>query len=418
MATRVEMPKPGNTVEECLIAKWVKAAGARVTAGEVIAEIETDKATFEVPSPADGVLLARFFEEGALVPVYTNIAVVGEPGEDTGPFAPAAAAAPAATPGAAPAERVVVSRLPAQAETGGGTGALSPRARRFAEEHKVAVEGLRGSGPGGRILEQDVRDRYHSAPTPARARAAEPAEAAIPPARAGAAASAAGEPVDGIREKIARRMRESLAQTAQYTLSGSADAAGLLAVRKRVKASQGALPDVNINELVLFCTVKALLKMPQLNAEFRDGRLQRHERVHLGFACDTERGLLVPVVRDAHLLSVAELSAQVKSLAERATSGKISPDDLTGATFTVSNLGSLGIESFTPLLNPPQVGILGVNTIETRAVRSADGVAFADRIGLSLTCDHQVIDGAPGARFLAVVRECIEQVEALSGLGA
>jgi pyruvate dehydrogenase E2 component (dihydrolipoamide acetyltransferase) len=162
--------------------------------------------------------------------------------------------------------------------------------------------------------------------------------------------------------------------------------------------------------------IRALERMPELNAELRDGKLYRRASVHLGFACDTERGLMVPVIRNAEAMSVAELARAAKSLAGAAVSGAISPDDLAGATFTVSNLGALGIESFTPILNPPQVAILGVNAIELRALRREGRVEFEDRIGLSLTCDHQVIDGAPGARFLGVVRECIENIESLSGL--
>jgi pyruvate dehydrogenase E2 component (dihydrolipoamide acetyltransferase) len=215
-------------------------------------------------------------------------------------------------------------------------------------------------------------------------------------------------------------MRESMAQTAQYTLNSSADATALLALRARIKGHRAELgiPDINLNELVLFCTVKALLRMPQLNAEFKDGKLHQSERVHLGFACDTDRGLMVPVIRDAHLMSVVQLAEAAKALADRAVKGKILPDDLAGATFTVSNLGSLGIESFTPILNPPQVAILGVDAIDMRMVRRNGRIEMMDRIGLSLTCDHQVIDGAPGARFLGVVRDCIEDVTALAGLKA
>ena len=284
MAIAVEMPKPGNTVEECLVAKWLKRAGSRVTAGEVVAEIETDKATFEVPSPADGVLLATFYDEGALVPVYTNLFVIGEPGEDIAALAPASGAAPASdgrgsdspVPPSSPAT-VVEQR--ALSET--GSAAASPRARRYAAEHGIRTDGIRGSGPGGRILEQDVRDFYHASPKQsfaARARAAEGFEA--PAAGSGLHGmiladdlAEVGTPLGRMREKIAQRMRESLSQTAQYTLIASANASGLLALRSRIKSArqESGLPDININELVLFCTVQALLKTPALNAEFGTG---------------------------------------------------------------------------------------------------------------------------------------------------
>ena len=221
--------------------------------------------------------------------------------------------------------------------------------------------------------------------------------------------------VSGVREKIARRMRESLAGTAQYTLHSSADARGLLLLRARIKASSAG-PDININDLVTFCTVQALLEAPDLNVLFVDGRIHPGRGVHIGFACDTPRGLLVPVVHNAEALTVAALAFRIKELSAQAVQGKISADDLTGGTFTVSNLGGLGVESFTPLLNPPQVAILGVNAIQLKAVRREGRVEFIDSIGLSLTLDHQIIDGAPGARFLKVVRDKIENVEQLCAI--
>jgi pyruvate dehydrogenase E2 component (dihydrolipoamide acetyltransferase) len=405
MAKPVEMPKLGNTVEDCLLAKWIKAKGDTVSAGDVIAEIETDKATFEVQAPAAGVLLERFVEEGALVPVFANICVIGEPGESVAEFAPGRVeSGPAAGPARAE-ERVETPEVPIR-EVEAKTGGVSPRAQRFAAEHAMPLEGVRGSGPGGRILEHDLREAYYRSPRQSSNE------------RKMAAGQPAAVALTGIREKIARRMRESMAQTAQYTLHSSADATALLALRARIKAlaAPAGVPDINLNDLVLFCTVQALMRMPQLNAELKDGKLQQHDRVHLGFACDTDRGLMVPVVHDAGRMGLVELASAVKALAERAVKGIISPDDLSGATFTVSNLGNLGIESFTPIVNPPQVAILGVDAIELKLVRRNGRIEMMDRIGLSLTCDHQVIDGAPGARFLGVVRECIENVEALAGL--
>jgi pyruvate dehydrogenase E2 component (dihydrolipoamide acetyltransferase) len=229
-------------------------------------------------------------------------------------------------------------------------------------------------------------------------------------------------------------MRESLSSTAQYTLNGSADATGLLVLRRRIKslATDGA-PDITINDLVAFCTVRALLECPHLNAEFVDGRVVRHTDVHLAFAVDTPRGLLAPVVRTAQSLAIEQLSARMRELASRAVQGTVSADDLSGATFTLSNLGSLDVESFTPLINPPQVAILGIGAVrleprrrkeqpdatrvrETsarRAMALAESIEFVDRIGLSLTCDHQVVDGAPGARFLQVLARIIADVERL-----
>lgn len=379
MATPVEAPKLGNTVEELLISRWVKRKGEKVAAGDVVAEIETDKATFEVTSPVDGVLLESFFDEGALVPVFTNIFVVGDPGETVESFRPGSAPheQPAAAPPSEPAshETARVSE-----RTSVGSGRLSPRARRFAREHNFRPSNVAGSGPSGRILEADLKKLFGS-----------------------------GARISKVRERIARRMRESLATTAQYTLNTTADARGLLAIRARTKA-------VNINHLVTFCAVEALLDVPSVNVEFIDGAIHEHSAVHIGFACDTPRGLLVPVVRNAQEMCVDELAARMQELAAKAVEGTIAPDDLSGATFTVSNLGALGIETFTPLLNPPQVAILGVGAIQVKPVRHGGQVDFIDAIGLSLTCDHQIVDGAPGARFLQVVKSKIEDVESLAGL--
>jgi pyruvate dehydrogenase E2 component (dihydrolipoamide acetyltransferase) len=379
MAISVEVPKLGNTVEECIVARWLKRPGESVSEGDVVAEIETDKATFEVTAPANGTLLEIFFEEGALAPVFTKLFVIGEPGETISrDDAPArttngTAGSIASKPSLAVAAPALQSR--------DREGAISPRARRFAKERNFYPERVNGSGPGGRILEGDLRSLYDS-----------------------------GARISSIREKIGRRMRESLASTAQYTMHASAGAEGLLALRSRLPR------EININHLVTFCTIETLLDVPSLNAEFRDGRIVTHSHVNLGFACDTPRGLLVPVVRNAETLYIDELAARMKDLAALAVAGSIAADDLAGATFTISNLGNLGIEAFTPLLNPPQVAILGVGAIQLKAVRRNGGIEFADAIGLSLTCDHQVIDGAPGARFLQVLKRNIENVESLGAI--
>ena len=383
--TPVEVPKVGNTVEECMVGEWRKHKGDRVTAGEVIAEIETDKTTFEITAPVSGTILEVFFTQGALVPVFTNLCTIGEPGEIAEAPAPAPADHAAAP---APPSAAVLSPSPANRAADGEppSAVLSPRARRFADEHNFRPGPIAGSGPGGRVLEADLREAFAAAPAPER--------------------------VSNIRETIARRMRESLSTTAQYTMHTSAAAAGLLSLRAKFKAAPES-SGITIGDMVLFCVAKALLDAPALNAEFIDGRIVRHAEINLGFACDTDRGLLVPVVKQCQKLTLAELSAKVRQLAEQAVKGTVATDDLRGATFTVSNLGNLGIESFTPILNPPQVAILGVDAIQLKPVRKDGGMAIIDSIGLSLTCDHQVIDGAPGARFLQILTRKIEQVESL-----
>ena len=298
---------------------------------------------------------------------------------------------------------------------------MSPRARRFAREHDFKPPLTGGTGPGGRLLEDDLRRAWHSSARGLSALTEEaepspPVEAGALGARPRAASVAAGAPgvsMSAMRETIARRVRESLASTAQYTLHASANATGLLDVRRRMKGSSSTA-DININDLMAFLTVRALLEVPELNATFIDRLLYRYGEVNLGFACDTDRGLVVPVVRSTQDLPLPGLARRMKELTAQALAGTISPDDLTGGTFTVTNLGSFGVESFTPVLNPPQVAILGVGAIQVKPARKPDGnLEFVDTIGLSLTLDHQVIDGAPGARFLGVLRDKLEAAERL-----
>jgi pyruvate dehydrogenase E2 component (dihydrolipoamide acetyltransferase) len=428
MATPLEMPKLGNTVEDCLLARWNKRAGDTVAEGELVAEIETDKATFELTSPVDGTLLATFFEAGDLVPVFTNICVIGAPGESVAAFQPQVASAPGTERRSS--EPAPSEELAPPPPSGGGPASLSapqglysPRAKRFAAEHGFRPEHVAGSGPQGRVLEADLKRLYYESPrpTPLAGHLLESSfEIRGEPSGLVRAADLGAPPekMSHIRERVARRLRESLAVTAQYTMNASADATGLLALRARIKArgESAGLPDININEMVMFSAIKALALMPEVNVGFADGKIYHHPGVNIGFACDTPRGLLVPVVKEAGKLSLAELAVRIKDLSRQALDGAISPDDLAGGTFTVSNLGVYGIESFSPILNPPQVAILGVNSIELKAVRRDGAVVFVEHIGLSLTCDHQVIDGAPGARFLKTCREQIENVEAIAGL--
>lgn len=426
MPTAVELPKLGNTVEDCLIAKWLKKPGDQVAEGDTVCEIETDKAVQEIATPAAGTLLATFFNEGDLVPVFTNLFVVGAPGEDVESFRPKASSAGGPdSPGNAPAPAAIEMALPVAITAADASGTLTPRARRFAEEHQFHPAAVQGSGPGGRVLEDDLRRLYLSSPrvSPvAQKRMADHGVIAGEGTGVGGmvlsgdlVAPSAAEVLPRMRQRIAQRMRESLGSTAQYTLHASANAGGLLTLRARIKASKG-LPDANINDMVMFCTVLALRELPGLNVEFVDGQLVKHAEVHLGLAVDTPRGLMVPVIRNADQLSLGELARRAKELSAQAVQGTIAPDDLAGATFTVSNLGGMGIESFTPILNPPQVAILGVDAIQLKPVRRDGRVEFIDAIGLSLTLDHQIIDGAPGARFLQTLREKIENVEALCAI--
>ena len=348
MPTTIEVPQLGNTVEECLVTRWFKRKGDSVAAGEVVAEIETDKTTFEITSPVDGQVLEIYVEEGAAVPVFSRLLVVGADGEaidaTTAPVAPVAPEPPVhLAPSAPSAPSAPDGPLAAGA-------AASPRARRLASQRGVDLATLVGSGPAGRVIERDVRG----------------ARTAV------TAAAPQGLALSPTRQTIARRTRESLASTAQYTLHASADARGLLSARARLKSVHGT--SITIVDLLNFCLVRALRESPGINAELVGGRVVQHAGVHLGFACDTAKGLVAPVVRDAHTLSLAALASRARTLAGQALAGTIAPSELAGATFTVSHLGSLGIEWFTPVVNPPQVAILGVGAIHLKPVRVADAI--------------------------------------------
>lgn len=425
MAHVLVMPRQGNTVESCIIVGWKVAEGQSVRAAEVVCEVETDKASFDVPAGADGILLKVLRPEGDDVPVLAPIAVIGARGEDWASALPpsdrpAGAAATAASP--FPAAAVQAPAGSESARRGGrsdpATRPLSPRARRLAAQEGIPVAGLVGTGPGGRVIERDVRAARVASPAgPA------PASAASAPAlallrgeqRAGEGAHT-DAPVRGIRKLIAERMRGSLSTTAQLTLHGSASAARVTALRARFKESDPSrgLAGVTIGDLVLYAVCRVLPGFPALNAHLLDGTIRTFERVHLGLAVDTPRGLMVPVIRNADLLSLTQLSAEAKRLAAACLEGAVQPDELSGGTFTVTNLGALGIESFTPVLNAPQVGILGVCAVTPHVAAGPDGRPVLEpRMGLSLTIDHQAIDGAPAARALKAFADAIADVDLL-----
>ena len=453
MATAVVMPKQGQSVESCIIVGWKKEVGETVEAGEVLCEVETDKALLEVESPAAGTLLALFFAAGDEVPVLTNIAAIGEPGENVDDLRPEGAI------GAADAKRAAspVAEKPAAAN-GQAAGevapavavesaepahlGVSPRARKLAHQKMIDLMALSGSGPGGRIIERDVQADLAAQPAmtplaktmverggfqaPARGSGVSGrvtsedliAPAAPEPQRA-APAPAAEEvtviPVKGVRRVIAARMLESLQTTAQLTLNASAEARALQAYRQRLKASPEALglQSVTINDLILFAVTRILPQYPALNALFTGEQIEQHHKVHLGFAVDTPRGLMVPVLKGANRLSLKQIAQESKRLAAACLDSSITADEMSGGTFTVTNLGSFGIESFTPVLNPPQVGILGVGNINLKPVQNGDQVEFIPHLGLSLTINHQAVDGAPAARFLQALAQGLAQFELL-----
>ncbi len=442
MAEAVILPKLGNTVESAIILAWRVAVGDAVAAGDVICEIETDKATLEVESTVSGVLLARFFEEGVEAPVLTNIAAVGAPGESFAELAPSeAVSSTERIDGDRPDQPSLnqpdpaVSISAALPGAGQGTGRenesvfVSPRARRLAERKGIDYRALSGSGPQGRIIERDV-----AAAIDGRVSVTPVAQAMLDSGDFQLGQGATKQrvtkadlvpadergsreiPLKGVRKTIAERMLASTQSTAQFTLNASADASALQAFRRRLKDSDErlGLRDVKLNDLLLLAVARSLPAFPALNAHFAGDTITQFDAVHLALAVDTDRGLLAPVIRDADRLSLKRLAGEAQRLAQACRTGTIAPDELRGGTFTVSNLGALGIESFTPLLNPPQVAILGVGAISLKPVQRDGEVEFAPHISLSLTINHQVVDGAPAARFLGQLAINLKQIDLLA----
>ncbi len=443
MATPVQMPNVGISVESCILTEWHKKKGDTVNEGDVLFTYETDKTTTDEKATASGTLIEVFFEEGDEIPVMTNIAVIGNPGESTAEFAPAGAEeeapeAPAAEASPAAPVQAAAPATAAPVAAPEGFVKASPRAKAFAKKSGVDYRYATPTGAEGRITEADVRAMIANGPTPTYAAqgafdgaagtgiggkfsvadigAAAPAEA--PAAAVEAAPAYVDEKMSGIRRAIAKNMMNSLATTAQLTNTASFDAGEIMGFRKKLKAGAEALglPNITLNDIIIYAVSRVLAKPEHalLNAHLLEGDiLRKFNGVHIGIAVDTERGLMVPTIMNADKKSLAEISAEAKELAKAAQSGSISPDKLKGASFTISNLGSFGIESFTPVINPPQTGILGVNTIITR-VKEVNGELKAyNAMPLSLTYDHRAVDGAPASKFLKDLCKSLENFSIL-----
>ena len=397
MANAVIMPKAGITVESCIIGTWEKKIGDEVKIGDILFTYETDKASFECESTAEGTLLEIFFEEGDEVPCLVNVCAVGNQGEDCSALRPDSSDEQAADVEEVKEPQQVKEAPVAVASTAsdGGKSSVSPRAKKLAERAGVDASLATPTGPNGRIIERDIRNVMDNAPVAA----AEDAHTAS------AAQNIVEEYKDvkfsGIRRAISKSMHTSLSTMAQLTHNTSFDASAILAYRKQLKKMEGDYAGITLGDIVLYAVSRTLLNHPDLNANMLDDNsIRLFNHVNLGVAVDTPRGLMVPTIFHADEMSLLEISKEVKKLAAECREGNISPDKLTGGSFTVSNLGNLGVESFTPVINPPQTGILGVCTTVDRVRKGADGVLeIYPAMALSLTYDHRAVDGSPAARF-------------------
>jgi pyruvate dehydrogenase E2 component (dihydrolipoamide acetyltransferase) len=445
MATKVHMEALSPTMEEGRLVTWLKKEGDQVNEGDVLAEIETDKATMELVARGSGVLRKHMIAEGGSAPVGTVIGVIAGADEDissvagegagggagtgsgggTGDAGKGAEAASGAAPREAdadtkaetktedkpapatpqPAAATVVKPAPATSTAppanGGGRVKASPLAKRLAAEAGLELRSVQGSGPGGRITKRDIEQ---AAAQPA------PAAAGRAPVRASSGADYEDVPLSQMRKTIAKRLVTSIGPIPTFYLTIEVDMSHLQGARERVNArleAQGV--KVSINDFIIKAVAVALRQHPEVNAQWTDTAIRRFNRVHIGVAVAVEDGLITPVVRDADALGVAEISQQVRELAKRARERKLQPEEYTGATFSISNLGMFGIAEFTAIINPPEAAILAVGAMEDKVVAQFGEVITQPRMRVTMSCDHRVIDGATGAKFLQTLRQYLEE---------
>ena len=443
MATKVFMEALSPTMEEGRLVKWLKNEGDAVKSGEPLAEVETDKAIMELVARGDGVLRKRLVGENESRPVGQLVAVIAAPDENIDALIAEAAPAGAAG-GAKPAEQVVaktqesagttsVPRAPAEAQgeasappqqrapavppapapapapvsqtaapqvpsANGGQVRSSPLARRLASERGVDLSRLQGSGPGGRIIKRDIESA---------GAAAAAAPAARPTMRAPTGADYEDVALTQIRKTIAKRLAESIGPIPTFYLTAEYDLSRVTEMRAAM-AELGDEFKVSVNDILLKAVATALSQHPEVNAHWLGDRIRYYNRVHLGMAVATNDGLIVPVIFDADQKRMRDISAEAKELAKRARERKLKPEEYTGSTFSISNLGMFGIDQFTAIINPPEVGILAIGTAADVVVPGANGFAVQKRLRVTMSCDHRAVDGAVGAEFLRTLRRLIE----------
>jgi pyruvate dehydrogenase E2 component (dihydrolipoamide acetyltransferase) len=438
----VEMPKMGDTMEEGKILRWLKHEGDTVKKGEPIAEVETDKVNIEIESFVSGVLRKILVPEGSSAPIGASIAYVGAPDEplpdDTASAnrnGRGATTADAARPVSnrdvekatatitqnAPAPSAPKSAEPVSVVPTGGEGStrerifISPLARRLAEEHQIDYSRIQGTGPNGRIIKMDI-----DAAIAAQQAAAQPAAPVAPiptpaPAEVTPVAAVAGDieiPLTSMRRTIARRLSQSMQTAPHFYVTSVIDTEKLAALRQQINEYAAKDPQpvkVSFNDLIVKAVARALVNVPAVNVSFAEDRLIQHRQVNVGVAVALEQGLIVPVVRNADQRPMLDLAREIHRLAEAARDNKLRPEDFSGGTFTVSNLGMFDVESFTAIINPPEAAILAVGSITPTPVVVDGQVVVRNRMKVTLSADHRAIDGAIAARFLQEVKRLLEE---------
>ena len=434
MATKVHMEALSPTMEEGQVVKWRKAEGDKITKGEVLADVETDKATMELVARGDGVLRGTLKKEGETAAVGEVIAIIAEEGEDVPvvadkspksksdvkieatpepakqaafPVSPAAAP-PAKTPAPPAATESPVAPAPTRSAEGpGGRLKASPLARRLAQESGVELSGIKGSGPGGRIVKRDVEVAAERGTTGV--------AVAVSPPRSGCEGPEFEDiKVSQMRKTIARRLSESIGPVPHFFLTIDVDMERAVQARARINSLlEDRGEKISLNDLIIRAVGASLRQNPAVNASWQGEHIRRYSRVHIGVAVAVDDGLITPVIRDAHLKGVAEIAREVRELAGRAREKKLKPEEYTGATFSISNLGMFGIHEFTAVINPPEAGILAIGQVADTPVVMGGQVVVRPRMRVTLSCDHRVVDGATGARFLQTLRAMLEEPAAI-----
>lgn len=430
MATKVMMEALSPTMEEGRLAKWLKDVGDVIKQGDVLAEVETDKAIMELVARGEGILRARLIEEDATCPVGETIGVIAAADEDisalTGgasaaapaaapapeaaPAAPVPAAAPPAAPSAAPSAPPSAAAPPREAT---GPVRSSPLARRLAAERGIALDHIAGSGPAGRVIRRDI-EAASAATTTAASAAAAPAVAGS--SRKDVPRDTASMHIDGeykdvaltqMRKTIARRLGESIGPVPTFYLTSEIDMTRVAQLREQMVAA-GDQFKVSVNDIVIKAVAIALTRHPECNAHWMGDSIRYFSAAHVGMAVATDDGLIVPVIRDAHLKGLGDIGKEARGLAKKARERKLQPAEYTGGTFSVSNLGMFGIDQFTAIINPPEAAILAVGTTETKPVWENGAFVPKQRMRVTMSCDHRIIDGAIGARFLQTLQQLLE----------
>ena len=425
MASKVIMPKLSPTMEEGQIARWLKKEGDKVSMGEPLAEIDTDKATMEMQALSNGVLRKILIGEGESAPLGQLIGIIGEPDEDISSLlseAPAKSATTTTQP--APAENEppqtaeplpaeTAAEKPAAATSGNGAGGrliVSPLAARMAAEAGIDLRSLQGSGPGGRIIKKDIESAM-SQQQPSAAAAGRPVLRVVEgrqrqPVVAGAS-TYHDEPASEIRRTIARRLVTSLGPVPHFFLTSEIEMDRAAEMRKGINALDPDLK-ISINDIIIKVTAAALMQHPQVNASFQDKVVRFYDHADIGVAVAIEDGLITPVIRSADQKSLSQIAAEIRELADRAKSRKLKPEEYTGATFSVSNLGMFGINEFTAIINPPEGGILAIGAMTPQPVVRDGEVVVRQMMRVTMSCDHRLIDGATGAKFLQTFKKILE----------